>query len=84
MSKLTVRLKPQTHAKLKELAEEAGESLPETLAKAVEAYWRDHFFRQLNQGYAALRSDPKAWEEELAERRLWDATLADGLEDYPP
>ena len=31
--------------------------------------------------FAALRRDKAAWEDELRERRAWDATLSDGLED---
>jgi hypothetical protein len=31
-------------------------------------------------GYAALRADPEAWAEVEAERKLWDATLMDGLD----
>ena len=35
---------------------------------------------ETNRAYAALRADPEAWREELAERALWDATLLDGLD----
>ena len=35
----------------------------------------------LNEDFAALRRDETAWEDELRERRAWDATLSDGLED---
>jgi hypothetical protein len=28
----------------------------------------------------ALRADSEAWAEHLAERKLWDATLMDGLD----
>jgi hypothetical protein len=31
--------------------------------------------------FIALRVDPEAWAEELAERSIWDATLADEAED---
>jgi hypothetical protein len=34
----------------------------------------------VNEGYARLRADPEAWQEELDERRLWDTTMADGLD----
>jgi hypothetical protein len=34
---------------------------------------------QVNAAYAALRDDPRAWADVEAERREWDATLADGL-----
>ena len=45
---------------------------------------RLEFWRQFNEAYARLHDDPVAWAEELAERRLWDTTLMDGLEDDPP
>ena len=38
---------------------------------------------ETNRAYAALRTDPEAWEQELEERRLWEATLLDGLDDQP-
>jgi hypothetical protein len=34
----------------------------------------------MNAGYAKLRADPQAWAAELAERELWDQTLADGVD----
>lgn len=36
-----------------------------------------------NEGYAALKADPAAWRQALAEREEWDATLNDGLDDDP-
>jgi len=33
-----------------------------------------------NVAYAALKKNPKAWEREVAERRLWESTSADGLD----
>ena len=38
------------------------------------------FLDEVNAAYARLRADPEAWDEELAERRLWDRTIGDGLE----
>ena len=35
---------------------------------------------ETNRAYEALRADPNAWREELAERALWDATPLDGLD----
>ena len=73
-----VRVYPDTHTKLKELAALAGETLPETLAKAVEAYRRQVFLKRANRAYTALRRNRKAWKHEQAERETWEATLADG------
>jgi len=39
------------------------------------------FLDEVNAAFARLRADPRAWEEELAERQLWDFSLADGLEE---
>ena len=81
MASETVRIRPTTHAKLKELAVRNGESLPDTLDKAIDVYYRQRFLEEANRAYAALRADPKAWAEELAERRALSGTLGDGLED---
>jgi len=81
MATETVRIQAETYAKLKQLADELGQSMVETLEQAVDAYRRQQFLEGLNQDFAALRSDAKAWEKESAERAKWDATSADGLED---
>jgi hypothetical protein len=81
MMTTTVRVSAETRAALRDLAAETGESMQEVLAKAVEAYRRRLFLEAANADYARLRADPRTWAEELEERRLWDATLLDGLED---
>ncbi len=75
----TVRVSRQTHRRLQELAREAGVTMPELVDRLVEADRRRQLFDRADEAYAALRADTGAWEEELAERRAWDATLADGL-----
>ena len=55
--------------------------MTEILDKAIEAYRRARFLAGLNEDFAALRQNRAAWEEEQQERRAWDATLADGLEE---
>jgi predicted transcriptional regulator len=81
MASETVRIKPGTHAKLKELAGELGKSMPEVLAAAIDGLYRQRFLEDCNRAYARLKANPKAWREELAQRKAWDATLADGLEN---
>ena len=71
----------KTYAKLRETATETGKPMIAVLAKAVENYRRQTFLEALNADFAALRSDTRAWKEELAERAVWDNALADGLED---
>lgn len=47
------------------------------LDQALEAYRRERFFTTLDETYAVLWADPIAREEELAERSLFEKTLAD-------
>ncbi len=80
MSTPIIHLSETSQQILHELAERTGQSMSEVLDKALDAYRRKLFFEQLNAGYAALRADPEAWAEELAERKVWNATLMDGLD----
>jgi hypothetical protein len=76
----TVSISDTSHQILKQLAEHTGQTTMEVLDRALEVYRRKLFFDQLNVGYAELRSDREAWSEHSAERKLWDATLMDGLD----
>ncbi len=81
MGSLTLRISRSTHAALRAFAAETDQSMTEILDKAIEFYRRQCFLDGLNADLAALRKNKAAWEEELAERDSWDATLVDGLED---
>jgi hypothetical protein len=77
----TVRVDERTHRILRDLAREQGEALPRVLARLAEAERRRRLFEEADRAYAALQADPEAWQEELAERRLWENTLGDGLDE---
>jgi predicted transcriptional regulator len=81
MAWTTVRVTKHTHELLRELAAASGEPLQNVLEGAVEHCRRERLFAELDAAYARLRADPVAWQEELAERAEWDATIADGLDD---
>ncbi len=66
---------------LQTLAEQSGRSVQVVLEEAVEFYWGRRLLEATNAVYAALMSDPEAKRELEEERALWDATLADGLEE---
>ena len=74
-----VRLSPRTHALLRQIADEERQSMQAVLDNAIERYRRERFLHAANADFAALKKNPKAWEEELRERGLWEQTLADGL-----
>ncbi len=81
MSTTTVRVHETTHRSLKEMARETGEAMADILAEALQQYRRQRFLKGLAEDFAALRSDSAAWDDELRERQVWDATLSDDLEE---
>lgn len=81
MASETVRVQSDSYDQLRALAHDEGVSMTDVLAKAIEAYARRRFIEEANHDYERLRKDRRAWADELAERKVWDATLADDLKD---
>ena len=48
---------------------------------AIERYRREKFLEDANTAYAVLKEDPRKWRDEIAERKLWENTLGDGLDE---
>ena len=80
VSSHSVRVGDAEHSVLADLAKEEGRSMQAILAEALDQYRRKKFWEKTNSAYQALRDDPKAWQDELDERALWESTLPDGLE----
>lgn len=81
MASVTVPISEASHKILLELASHGGEPIDKIVDKAIEEYRRHRLLDEVNAAYSALRNDENAWQEELAERRAWDSTLADGLNE---
>ena len=77
----TVRVSRETHEILRSISDQTGETIQSILEKAVAGHRKRLFWERTNAAFAALRNDPKAWQEEQEERSAWDATLTDDLED---
>ena len=75
-----VRISDDTHDTLRCLAALEGQTMQSVLDKAVEEYRRRRFWDDVDAASSGLRQDHAAWQEELAESRAWEATLADGLD----
>lgn len=71
------RLSPHDHQRLQRLAEQTGKTQGDVLRCALDVFEREYFLEALDAGFARLRSDPKAWADELEERAAWDATNTD-------
>lgn len=48
---------------------------------AVKKYEDQILLEEINEGYARLKADKKAWKDELKERQELEGTVGDGLEN---
>jgi hypothetical protein len=76
-----VRISESTHAALRSLAAEGGETMQAVLDRAVDEYRLRRFWDHVEAAASDLRKDSTAWNVEIAERHVWESTLADGLEE---
>lgn len=76
----TVRISDSSHKALRELADREHAPLQTVLERAIENYRRERFLDAVNSTFAALRSNPHAWQAEIDERNEWDGTNRDGDE----
>jgi predicted transcriptional regulator len=81
MSTSNVRISVEGREILRELARKEKRPMAAVLEKAIERYRRQRFLEAANASYAALKANRKKWEEEIAERELWDRTNADSVKD---
>ena len=79
MATTTIRVSERTHEALRALPASTGEPMARLVERAVEHLRAEEFFAELDHAYDLLRADASAWAEEAAERKEWEATLADGL-----
>ena len=80
-SNATIRLRPEAHQALREIARLTGKSMQSTLDRAIEDLRRKTYLEGLNADYEALQRDPKAWAEFQKEIADFDSTNSDGMED---
>ena len=81
MIDLTIAINPKSLETLKKLSMSSGETIPTIVEKAIENYRRQIFLIEANRAFTALRENETLWQEELAERQIWDNAIADGLEE---
>jgi predicted transcriptional regulator len=75
----TVRVDLRTRDRINALAEAAGISSSELLARALASYEERTFWSEYQSAVADLRADPDAWAAEQDERAAWDRAAGDGL-----
>ncbi|MCY3806467.1 MAG: hypothetical protein OXG55_02690 [bacterium] len=74
----TIRVDLGTHERLVELSRAADTSLIQTVRDAAEALRRERYARRVRAEFAALRADPQAWQQYLADAEL--TAVTDGVD----
>lgn len=78
METTTVRVDRETHSRLLEMSQDTGDSITETVRKAAEALRRLRFGLRVQEELAAMRRNPEAWADYLAESEL--SHVPDGID----
>lgn len=76
----TVRIPSTTNQIIEEIVHK--KSKVDLIEEALKSYCFHERKRLLHNEYEKLRSDKKAWVDELKERKELEGTLLDGLEKY--
>jgi hypothetical protein len=77
MSSTTIRVDLETRQTLIDLAKETGDSLMDTARAAAEALRRQRFAQHVSEELNALRADPEAWADYLADAEA--TSVRDGV-----
>jgi hypothetical protein len=75
----TVRISKRAKAKAEAVAAATNRSMSSIIEDAVDAYRREIFWQQYDEGIERLRRDPSAWSDYVGEREAEAGALRDGL-----
>lgn len=81
MPELKVSISETAHKTLLTLVESSGDTIQAILDKAIENYRRSLFLVGANEAFVSLRQNEALWQDEVADRQVWEQTLADEVEE---
>jgi hypothetical protein len=79
---MILRIRPETYDRLRTMARRANQTLPEFVDCMIREHERRQFLEGLNSDYARLQKTPVAWQEEIAERDVFESAYE--LDDFMP
>lgn len=77
----TAKISPKAARILERLQQRYHKPKTALIDLALKKYEDQILLEEINEGYARLKADKHAWEEELIERQELEGTVGDGLED---
>ncbi len=78
---LTARISKKGDAVIQEMTALTGKNKIEIIEEALVQYRHYERMRMFNEGYKALQSHTRLWQEELEERKVLEGMLSDGFEE---
>lgn len=66
---------------MKSISKGEGQSMQSVIDQAIEDLRRRKLLEATNLAFSELKTDKKAWQEEVEERDVWEKTLADGVQE---
>lgn len=75
----SIKVATSTYAILKDLATAEKDTMQAILDRVLKEYQTKKFFESVNKAYEQMSSEE--WDDEIKERKLFENTLLDGLEE---
>lgn len=77
----TAKISPKTARILDRLQRRYHKPKTILIDLALQKYEEQILLEEINEGYARLKADKKAWKEELKDRQELEGTVGDGLDN---
>jgi post-segregation antitoxin (ccd killing protein) len=81
MQSVNVRISSQSYQILKTLAQDNSQTMQSLIDQALEDLRRRKILEATNEAFSTLKANQDLWQEEIAERQVWENTLSDGVEN---
>jgi hypothetical protein len=79
-----IKVKPDTHKKLRELSKSQLKPMGDIVTELVDRYEEELFWKESKAQLDRLKADPEAWQEYLEEMAEWDDMPNEVLDTEEP
>ena len=73
---MILRIRPETHDRLRSMARQANQTMPEFVDCMIREHERRQFLENVNADYARLQKSPLAWQEEVTDRDAFESAYS--------
>ena len=80
----TIKVRPQTHARLQEMARAENQTIGEVITALVNRYDKECFWDGVSEDLAKFNADKEAYNHYRDEFAEWDSQTTKSLNEEPP